>query len=74
MPLAFKHLNQFRGKAQVSMADPLLSIIARMQLRKRSRHIHISSNHGSEKTRNVLSPIFWWTTDPIPKMNATGLR
>ena len=40
---AFKHLNQFRGKAQVSTWLTAIVInCARMQLRKRSRHIHIS--------------------------------
>jgi len=40
---AYKHLNQFRGDAQLSTW--LTSIVincARMHLRKRSRHIHVS--------------------------------
>ena len=49
---AFKHLNQFRGEAQ--LATWLTAIVincARMQLRKRSRHIHISleSRIGEEQ-------------------------
>ena len=40
---AFKHLNQFRGKAHLSTWLTAIVInCARMQLRKRSRHIHIS--------------------------------
>jgi RNA polymerase sigma-70 factor, ECF subfamily len=40
---AFQHLNQFRGKAQLSTW--LIAIVvncARMQLRQRSRHLHVS--------------------------------
>ena len=40
---AFKHLKQFRGEAQLSTWLTAIVInCARMQLRKRSRHIHIS--------------------------------
>lgn len=40
---AFKHLNQFRGQAHLSTWLTAIVInCARMQLRKRSRHIHIS--------------------------------
>jgi RNA polymerase sigma-70 factor (ECF subfamily) len=40
---AFKHLNQFRGEAQLSTWLTAIVInCVRMQLRKRSRHIHIS--------------------------------
>lgn len=40
---AFKHVNQFRGKAQLSTWLTAIVInCGRMQLRKRSRHIHIS--------------------------------
>lgn len=40
---AFKHLNQFRGEAQLSTWLTAIVInCARMQLRKRSRHIQIS--------------------------------
>ncbi|MGA8310736.1 MAG: sigma-70 family RNA polymerase sigma factor [Terriglobales bacterium] len=40
---AFKHLDQFRGKAHLSTWLTAIVInCARMQLRKRSRHIHIS--------------------------------
>jgi RNA polymerase sigma-70 factor, ECF subfamily len=40
---AFKHLNQFRGKAHLSTWLTAIVInCVRMQLRKRSRHIHIS--------------------------------
>ena len=40
---AYKHLNQFRGEAQLSTWLTTIVInCARMQLRKRSRHIHVS--------------------------------
>lgn len=40
---AFKHLNQFRGQAQLSTWLTAIVInCARMELRKRSRHTHIS--------------------------------
>ena len=40
---AFKHLNQFRGEAQLSTWLTAIVInCARMQLRKRSRYIHVS--------------------------------
>jgi RNA polymerase sigma-70 factor (ECF subfamily) len=49
---AHKHLNQFRGDAQISTW--LMTIVincARMQLRRRSRHIHVSldSRIGEEQ-------------------------
>src|SRR5260370_25594271 len=40
---AYKHLNQFRGDAQLSTWLTMIVInCARMHLRKRSRYIHIS--------------------------------
>jgi RNA polymerase sigma-70 factor (ECF subfamily) len=43
MLAAFKHLNQFRGEAQLSTWLTTIAInCARMHLRKRSRHPHIS--------------------------------
>ena len=40
---AYKHLNQFRGQAQLSTWLTAIVInCARMQLRKRSRHLHVS--------------------------------
>jgi RNA polymerase sigma-70 factor, ECF subfamily len=49
---AFKHLNQFRGEAQLSTWMTAIVInCARMQLRKRSRHLHVSldSQVGEEQ-------------------------
>ncbi len=49
---AHKHLNQFRGDAQISTwLMTILINCARMQLRKRARHIHISldSRIGEEQ-------------------------
>ena len=49
---AYKHLNQFRGDAQLSTwLTTILINCARMHLRKRSRHIHVSldSRIGEEQ-------------------------
>ena len=49
---AYKHLNQFRGDAQLSTWLTTIVInCARMHLRKRSRHIHVSldSRIGEEQ-------------------------
>ena len=49
---AFKHLNQFRGEAQLSTWLTAIVInCVRMQVRKRSRHIHVSldSRIGEEQ-------------------------
>jgi len=49
---AFKHLNQFRGQAQLSTwVTAIIINCARMQLRKRSRHLHVSldSRIGEEQ-------------------------
>ena len=49
---AYKHLNQFRGQAQLSTWLTAIVInCARMQLRKRSRHLHVSldSRIGEEQ-------------------------
>jgi len=40
---AFKHLNQFRGEAQLSTwLTAIVLNCVRMQIRKRSRHVHMS--------------------------------
>jgi RNA polymerase sigma-70 factor (ECF subfamily) len=56
---AFKHLNQFRGEAQLSTWLTAIVInCARMQLRKRSRHIHVSlDSRIGEEQENTLSDI-----------------
>jgi RNA polymerase sigma-70 factor, ECF subfamily len=49
---AYKHLNQFRGDAQLSTwLTTIVMNCARMQLRKRSRYIHVSldSRIGEER-------------------------
>jgi RNA polymerase sigma-70 factor (ECF subfamily) len=56
---AFKHWNQFRGEAQ--LATWLTAIVincAKMQLRKRSRHVHISlASRVGENQQYLLSDI-----------------
>src|SRR5271169_2488164 len=56
---AFKHLNQFRGDAQLSTWLTAIVInCARMQLRKRSRYIHISlESRIGEEQQQPLSDI-----------------
>jgi len=56
---AFKHLNQFRGEAQLSTWLTAIVInCARMQMRKRSRHIHISlESRIGEKQEHPLADI-----------------
>ena len=49
---AFRHLNQFRGEAQLfTWLTAIVINCARMQLRKRSRHLHVSldSRIGEEQ-------------------------
>ena len=49
---AIKHIDQFRGEAQVSTwLTAIVSNSARMQLRRRTRHIHVSLDQpvGEEK-------------------------
>jgi RNA polymerase sigma-70 factor, ECF subfamily len=56
---AFKHLSQFRGEAQLSTWLTAIVInCVRMQLRKRSRHIHISlESRIGEEQEHPLSDI-----------------
>ena len=71
---ALEHLHQFRGDAQFSTWLTTIVInCARMHLRKQSRYIHVSWIRESEKSGSILSPIPWWTTDPIPRMSPIGL-
>ena len=56
---AYRHLNQFRGDAQLTTWLTAIVInCARMQLRKRSRHIHISlESRTGEEQQHLLSDI-----------------
>jgi RNA polymerase sigma-70 factor, ECF subfamily len=56
---AFKHWNQFRGEAQLSTWLTTIVInCARMQLRKRSRHPHVSLDSRTGKEQEcVLSDV-----------------
>jgi RNA polymerase sigma-70 factor (ECF subfamily) len=56
---AFKHLSQFRGEAQLSTWLTAIVInCVRMQVRKRSRHIHISlESRIGEEQEHLLSEI-----------------
>ena len=56
---AFKHLNQFRGEAQLSTwLTAIVVNCVRMQLRKRSRYTHVSlDSRIEEQQENPLSDI-----------------
>ena len=56
---AFQHLNQFRGEAQLSTWLTAIVInCARMQLRKRSRYLHISiDSPAGEEQEYTLSDV-----------------
>ncbi len=54
---AYKHLNQFRGDARISTwLHAIVANCARMQLRKRPRHLHVSlDTHIGEEYEYSLS-------------------
>ena len=56
---AYKHLNQFRGDARMSTwLHAIVANCARMQLRKRPHHIHVSlDSHIGEEREYPLSDI-----------------
>jgi RNA polymerase sigma-70 factor (ECF subfamily) len=56
---AYKHLNQFRGDARMSTwLHAIVANCARMQLRKRPRHLHVSlDSHIGEEQKGSLSEI-----------------
>lgn len=54
---AYTHINQFRGQAQLSTwLTTILINCARMQLRCRPRHIHLSLDESIEEQQSVVSP------------------
>ena len=51
---AYTHLDQFRGQAQVSTwLTTIVLNCARMQLRRRRRHVHVSLDESTEKLQPV---------------------
>ena len=65
---AYKHLDQFRGQAQMSTwLVAIVSNCARMQLRRRPRQIHVSLNEHSETKRDIRCQNGWWTAAPSPE-------
>jgi RNA polymerase sigma-70 factor (ECF subfamily) len=56
---AYKHLNQFRGDARMSTwLHAIVANCARMQLRKRPYHLHVSlDSHIGEEQQGSLSDI-----------------
>ena len=64
---AYKHLNQFRGDAQLSTWLTTIVInCVRMQLRKRSRHIHVSldSRIGEDREYSLSDTLVDHRPDP----------
>ena len=54
---AFKHLDQFRGNAQLSTwLTAIVLNCAKMHLRKRLRHTHVSLDSRSEEEQEYCSP------------------
>jgi RNA polymerase sigma-70 factor (ECF subfamily) len=54
---AYTHLHQFRGQAQISTwLTTILLNCARLQLRRRRRHIHVSIDESSEDLQPVSVP------------------
>ena len=52
--VAYTHLDQFRGQAQISTwLTAILLNCARLQLRRRPRHIHVSIDESSEELQPV---------------------
>lgn len=53
---AYTHINQFRGQAQLSTwLTTILLNCARMQLRRRPRHIHLSLDESIEESQSFVS-------------------
>jgi RNA polymerase sigma-70 factor (ECF subfamily) len=64
---AYKHRDQFRGQAQISTwLVAIVSNCARMQLRRRSRHIHVSLNEqlGNDEGYTVADQLVDCTPTP----------
>jgi RNA polymerase sigma factor (sigma-70 family) len=64
---AFKHLDQFQGKAQMSTWLTAIVInCARMQLRRRPRQIHLSIDErfGEEQEYSLSEQLAYWGPSP----------
>jgi RNA polymerase sigma-70 factor, ECF subfamily len=74
---AHKHLDQFRGDAQISTwLMTILINCARMQLRKRSRHLHVSldSRVGEEQQYSLSDTLKDGRPTPEDECHESNLR
>jgi len=74
---AHKHLDQFRGDAQISTwLMRILINCARMQLRKRSRHLHVSldSRMGEEQEYSLSDTLVDGRPNPEDACRESNLR
>src|SRR5437879_1645610 len=74
---AYKHLDQFRGQAQMSTwLVAIVSNCARMQLRRRPRQIHVSLNEqfGNEQGYTVSEQLVDCAPNPEEEYRKAELR
>ena len=74
---AYKHIDQFRGEAQMSTwLTAIVSNSARMQLRKRPRHIHVSLDEpiGEEKEHTMADLLADCRPSPEDECQNSQLR
>jgi RNA polymerase sigma-70 factor, ECF subfamily len=74
---AYKHIDQFRGEAQISTwLTAIVSNSARMQLRKRPRHIHVSLDEpiGEEQKLSVSELLADCRPSPEDDCQSSELR
>lgn len=63
---AYTRLNQFRGRAETSTWLTIIVLIcARMHLRRRSRHIHLSLDESNGELQQPLSVSGWLADDRL---------
>lgn len=74
---AFKHLDQFQGKAQMSTWLTAIVInCARMQLRRRPRQIHLSIDErfGEDQEYSLSEQLAYWGPSPEDECQKTEMR
>ena len=74
---AYKHIDQFRGEAQLSTwLTAIVSNSARMQLRRRPRHIHVSLDEpvGEEQEHSAAAQLADGRQNPEDECRSTELH
>lgn len=74
---AYKHIDQFRGEAQLSTwLSAIVCNSARMQLRRRPRHIHVSLDEpvGEEQEHSAAEQLADGRQNPEDDCRSTELR